>query len=158
LNSSAWQVNTELQPLDVDEVKRVVENNESTGKTKALWEAFKVAAEGNDLQYFKNMLVEHETRMIKERQEQAEKDQKQTEESEKKTKKKSVAATDGDVEMEDVGPEEAPKKPKKSNKRKASKEGGSDGDEKVQGNFVLILEFMANKCIIANENSKEDQD
>ena len=57
---SAWQVNTELLPFDVEDVKKDVESGNSAKKNKALWSAYEIAAEGHDLAYFKNMLASHE--------------------------------------------------------------------------------------------------
>jgi DNA-binding protein H-NS len=106
------------------ELKTIVENKEQGKKSKILWEAFVVAAEDHDLNFFKEMLVEHERRVIQERQEQEAAAQKQEEEevAPKKAKRKSGVAATEDVEMEDAT-SDAPKKSKKSNKRKAPKEG-----------------------------------
>ena len=56
-NEFEWFYDTDLQPLDLDEVKQMVEKGEQGNKTNALWQAYKVAAEGHDLLYFKNMLL-----------------------------------------------------------------------------------------------------
>ena len=48
-------------PLDVDEVKDTVERGDQGKKSKALWSAYQVGAEGHDLQWFKDLLEEHES-------------------------------------------------------------------------------------------------
>lgn len=112
---SAWQVNTELQPLDMDELKDIVERGEQGKKAKKLWEAYEVAAEGHDLAYFKAIVDDH---AAIQREEQALLEAKEEEKAAKKQKKakaKEVVDTDGDVEM---GDSDAPPKKKPSNKRK----------------------------------------
>lgn len=132
---SAWHVNTELKPLDMEELKEVVAKRDPTDKkfTKDLWGAYEVAAEEHDLDYFKGMLVEHEKNLIQLREEEAEKEQRKAEAAEKKAKRKSTVAADveGDVTMEDAASEEAPKKSKKTPKRKADKEVEADEEDKV---------------------------
>jgi len=129
-NEFAWQVNTDLLPLDIDEVKRAVQNNESAGKNKALWSAYEVAAEEHDLDHFKSMLADHENTLIELRKEEEEKEAKKVEAAEKKAKRKSIAAVDADTEMEDAPAEDAPKKAKTTKKRKAEKEGEPDAEDK----------------------------
>lgn len=134
---SAWQVNTELKPLDMDELKEVVANRTPGDKkfNKDLWGAYEVAAEEHDLEYFKGMLVEHEKNIIQLREEESAKEQKKAEAAEKKAKRKSAgtaaADAEGDVTMEDAASEDAPKKPKKTPKRKADKEAEVDEEDKV---------------------------
>jgi hypothetical protein len=132
---SAWHVNTELKPLDMEELKDVVAKRDPSDKkfTKDLWGAYEVAAEEHDLDYFKGMLVEHEKNLIQLREEEAEKEQKRAEAAEKKAKRKSTVAADveGDVTMEDAASEEAPKKSKKTPKRKADKDVEADEEDKV---------------------------
>ena len=131
---SAWQVNTDLQPLDMDEIKKEVADNNQGKKTKALWEAYRVAADEHDLQWFKDMLVEHEKALVKDMEEKAADDVKKQSKKDK-TRRKSNAvdeADDVDMEMEDTGEEgDAPlKKAKATKKRK--KDIDSDGEtEKV---------------------------
>lgn len=121
----------------MDELKEMVANRTPTDKkfTKDLWGAYEVAAEEHDLDYFKGMLVEHEKNLIQLREEEAEKEQKKAEVADKKAKRKSTGASatdaEGDVTMEDAASEEAPKKPKKTPKRKADKEVEVDEEEKV---------------------------
>lgn len=134
---SAWQPNTDLSPFDLDAIKKEVESGNSTKKNKQLWEAYQIAAEGHDLNYFKDVLASHEQAiqeddLIKEakREEKAEKAAK------KAAKRKSTAAVDDeDVEMGDVDDTAATsaKKSKPSKKRKKEDSGGDD--EKVSMTF-----------------------
>ena len=118
-------MNTDLSPLDLDDIKATVDKATQGKKSKALWEAYKVAAENRDLTYFKNMLREHEERRLQLEQEEAEREAKKAAKEAKKKAKE--AAGDGDVDMED-GDEgvEGVKAPKSSKKRK--KEIDSDGE------------------------------
>lgn len=116
-------------PLEVDDIKRTVETGDSGKKTKALWEAYQIAAEQHDLNYFKEMLVEHEKRVIQEQRDFEEKQaKKDTEEVKKpKQKRKSETTIAEDTEMEDAGGDEDQKKSKKTNKRKI-KEPETEGE------------------------------
>jgi hypothetical protein len=116
---SVWHPNSEIRPLDMDELKDIVSRDDQGKKSKTLWSAFQVAAEEHDLDYFKSMLLEHERRVIQERQEQEDKEAKKEQQSAKKASRKSIPATE-DVEMEDVASDAAPKKKKAAAKRKAS--------------------------------------
>lgn len=102
-------------------------NVSEKGKTKSLVLAHKVAAEGHDLQYFKNMLLEHSQALAADeetlREREQAKEAAKAAKKEKKPKRKSEAAEE-DVEMEDVEDEN-----KKSKKRKKAAE--SDDEEKV---------------------------
>ncbi|KAJ5085679.1 hypothetical protein N7532_010450 [Penicillium argentinense] len=118
-NQFAWIVNSNLTPLTPAEAKDVSEKN----KSKSLLGAYQIAAEGNDLAYFKNLLAEHENAIQKELEEEekkeAEKAKAKAEKAEKaeknkKTKRKSKGA-ETDVEMEDA---EDTKKPKSSAKKR----------------------------------------
>ncbi|KAK5197349.1 hypothetical protein LTR92_003288 [Exophiala xenobiotica] len=109
-NEFAWIHNTDLAPLSPEDCKDVSEK----GKAKALLAAFQVAAEGHDLEYFKNMLHEHNAAM------QADWDAKEAREAERaakadKKKRKSEVKADTDVELEDA--EAAPKKSSKKRKK-----------------------------------------
>ncbi|KAJ4383008.1 hypothetical protein N0V86_002235 [Didymella sp. IMI 355093] len=129
-NEFAWQVNTELLPFDVEDVKKDVESGNSAKKNKALWSAYEIAAEGHDLAYFKGMLASHEAALQEDAEAREAKEAEKKEKKEKAAKRKSTAAADSDdVEMEDAGDDAAPsaKKAKASKKRK--KEDGSEGDE-----------------------------
>ena len=131
---SAWQVNTDLQPLDMDEIKKEVADNNQGKKTKALWEAYRVAADEHDLQWFKDMLAEHEKALVKDMEEKKADEAKKQSKKDKPRRKSNTVDEDGDVdmEMEDTGEEgDAPlKKAKATKKRK--KDVDSDGEtEKV---------------------------
>jgi hypothetical protein len=131
---SAWQVNTDLQPLDMDEIKKEVADNKQGKKTKALWEAYRVAADEHDLQWFKDMLAEHEKALVKDMEEKAADEAKKQSKKDKTRRKNNAVDEDDDVdmEMEDTGEEgDAPlKKAKVTKKRK--KDVDSDGEtEKV---------------------------
>jgi len=120
---SAWQVNTELRPLAVEDVKKTIAEYEKKPlQPKLLWEAYKVAAKGHDLEHYKQMLAEHEQLWLANQQELAEEERKREEAEAKKT-------TEEDVEMPDADAE--PKK-KKAAKRKAPKEEDVDEEGKVK--------------------------
>lgn len=125
-------MNTDLSPLDLDDIKATVDNGTQGKKSKALWEAYKIASENRDLSYFKNMLREHEERRLQLEQEEAEREAKKAAKEAKK-KAKEAAAND-DVDMEDVDEGgEGVKAPKSSKKRK--KEMDSDG-ERIKVSFL----------------------
>lgn len=120
--------NTDLTPLDAQACKDFPEK----GKTKSLIGAYEIAGEQHDLDYFKEMLADHQRAMQEDAELRAERDAKK----QKKGKRKSTAAAEeeDDVDMEDAGEAEAGEdgadsKPK-SKKRKKSLD--SDGEaEKV---------------------------
>ncbi|KAJ5291099.1 hypothetical protein N7478_000350 [Penicillium angulare] len=113
-NEFAWIPNTNLTPLDPAACKDVSEKN----KAKSLISAYKIAAEGHDLQYFKSLLSDHEAALEQEREEaereEEEKEKAKAEKAAKKNKRKSKGP-ETDVEMED---EEDTKKSKATKKRK----------------------------------------
>ena len=121
---SAWHVNTDLSPLSLEDVKSTVEEGKQGKKSKALWDAYKVASEAHDLVYFKNMLAEHEERR---RQIEAEEAEREAKKAAKEAKKKSKdTAGDEDVEMEDVGEDgEGTKKSSKKRKKETEDDGES---------------------------------
>ncbi|KAF2806825.1 uncharacterized protein BDZ99DRAFT_86153 [Mytilinidion resinicola] len=133
-NEFSWQVNTDLQPIDMDDLKKEVEDNNQGKKTKALWEAYQVAAEEHDLAWFKHMLAEHEKATLAESaafEEQAEKAATtKKEKKEKGGRRKSAPVVDEDVEMEDGAEgEAAPKKAKATKKRKKDAESDAEGEK-----------------------------
>ncbi|KAF2146806.1 uncharacterized protein K452DRAFT_294341 [Aplosporella prunicola CBS 121167] len=139
-NEFAWQVNTDLAPLDMEDVKRAVANDEQGKKSKALWDAWKVTAEGYTLEHFKEVLMEHEKALAKELESKAQKEAEKAEkaaEKEKaaktpknKRKSKGGAAADEDVEMEDAGNETDTKKSNK--KRKKDTDSEAEGAKPVK--------------------------
>lgn len=130
---SAWQPNVDLLPFDLEEIKKEVESGSSAKKSKALMEAYAVAAEGHDLAHFKELLANHEEAVQQDELAKEAKQQEKVEKAKKTAKRKSVAAAEtDDVEMEDADDNAtaSAKKAKPSKKRK--KEAGSEGeDEKV---------------------------
>lgn len=124
---SAWQVNTELTRLDLEDVKRAVDNNDQGKKAKNLWEAWKVASEGHTLEYFKQLLMDHEKAMAEDAQERAAKEAEKAEKAAKKARRKSKGGDD-DVEMEDAAGSSDSASKKSAKKRKNDAEGN---DEKV---------------------------
>lgn len=139
---SAWIPNTDLSPLDPEQCKEISEK----GKQKQLIAAYKVAAEGHDLQYFKSLLADHQRAIQQEAEEReaaaaekaalkAEKEAaKEAAKEEKKKKRKSVAAETEDVEMADA--EEGDKKAKP---KKRKKEAGSDVEDEKVGKLPINL-------------------
>ncbi|KAL1990268.1 hypothetical protein VTN49DRAFT_6107 [Thermomyces lanuginosus] len=125
-NEFAWMPNTDLTPLDPEQCKNIPEK----GKQKQLIAAYKIAAENHDLQYFKNLLAEHQRAVQQEAEEReaeaarkaAQKAEKEARAAEKKKKRKSTADTD--VEMADAEEED-----KKSKSKKRKKEAESDAEE-----------------------------
>jgi hypothetical protein len=92
-----------------------VARGEQGKKAKKLWEAYEIAAESHDLQYFKDMLNEHDKRLQEEQERLLEEEEQRQAKKEKKAKAKEVVDDDGDVDMADS---DAPPKKKSSNKRK----------------------------------------
>lgn len=129
-------VNTSLTPLDPEECKTLPQSK----MTKALQNAYKIASENHDLQYFKDILKQFQEeeellarqqaeaqaeleRIEAERTAQAERDAEEGASKPKKKARKSKAA-DEDVEMQDADA------PKSSKKRKSAAD--SDADSKVR--------------------------
>lgn len=125
LSHSAWVPNTNLTPLDPAECKEVSEKN----KSKLLLSAYKVAAEGHDLQYFKKLLSDHQAAIDEEDAEiearEAEKEAAKAAKESKKGKRKSKAA-DTDVEMEDVDDSKKTKSASKKRKKDAETDGEAE--------------------------------
>ncbi|KAI1423966.1 hypothetical protein F5Y12DRAFT_754947 [Xylaria sp. FL1777] len=109
-NEFSWIPNADLSELDPTTVADLV----TTKMRKDLQAAHLLAAEGHDLDYYKNVLREFEEQRLAKAE---------AKKSKTKTPKKSAKATDddGDVEMEEVedGAEEPTEKKFKSKKRKA---------------------------------------
>jgi hypothetical protein len=103
----------------MEELKETVSTGVQGKRTKQLWNAFEVAAEEHDLAYFKDMLLDHERRVIQERQEQEDKEAKKLEQSAKKASRKSLPAATEDGDQDDTTADAAPKKSAKKPKRKA---------------------------------------
>ncbi|KAL4888656.1 hypothetical protein BDV59DRAFT_196274 [Aspergillus ambiguus] len=125
-NEFAWIPNTDLTPIDAAACKDVSQKN----KGKLLLSAYAVAAEGHDLQHFKELLADHQRALEQEEEEReaqaAAKAAAKAEKDAKKNKRKSMdVADDEDVDMEDA---DTAKKSKSSKKRK--KDAEAEGDEK----------------------------
>lgn len=112
--------NTDLSPLDTSTCKDTTEK----GKSKPLLAAYEKAAEQHGLEYFKDMLADHQKAVKEDLEAQAERDAKKAH----KSKRKSTDVPMEDADDMDVDDEAEGPKPK-SKKRK--KEIDSDGDEKV---------------------------
>lgn len=145
-------VNTNLSPLDPEDCKTLPKSK----MTKALTNAWQLASEGHDLDYFKNILkvwqeeqaaIEKEIREQEEEEErrkaelaaQREKEAEEAaaqEEVDKKKKKKSRKSKggDGDVDMEDADA------PKSSKKRK--KEAESDADKVIHHLLYKLITIL----------------
>lgn len=127
--ASAWLPNTELTKLDPEECKDFPEK----GKTKSLIQAYHVAAEEHDLEYFKTMLLDHQ-KAIQEDQERREAREaakvEKAERAEKKKRKSEAAEEDEDADMEDAE-EEGKSGPKKSSKKRKKGIESDGDDEKV---------------------------
>lgn len=115
-NEFAWVPNTNLTPLDPAECKNISEKN----KSKSLVNAYKVASEGHNLQYFKKLLNEHQAAIDQEEAEleaqEAEKAAAKAAKEAKKGKRKSKGA-ETDVEMEDADDSKKSKAPSKKRKK-----------------------------------------
>jgi len=129
MSYSAWQVNTDLFPLDLDELKAIVEKGDQGKKTKSLWEAYQIAAEGHGLRHFKEILLHHEQALQEDRDEQAEQEAKKQAKKDKR-KSKDAAADGEDVSMEDADGDAKSPKAKSSKKRKKAADSDAE-DEKV---------------------------
>lgn len=120
-----------MTSLDPESCKDVSEK----GKQKQLVAAYKVAAEGHDLQHFKNLLADHQRAVQQEyldreaaaaekAAQKAEKEAAKEAAKEEKKKKRKSAAAEGDGETAD-------KKAKATKKRKKDTESDAEG-AKVQ--------------------------
>ncbi|KAK6435130.1 hypothetical protein LTR95_008681 [Oleoguttula sp. CCFEE 5521] len=138
-NEFVWLINSSLKPLDPEEC-----HTKPQGKmTKALTEAYRIATEKHDLEYFKKILRDFDEETVRiaaevaqkeeeaaaraaEKAEKASEESVETEGKEKKKKapRKSKGGDDEDVEMEDADA------PKSTKKRK--KDAESDGEGKVK--------------------------
>ncbi|PVI08274.1 hypothetical protein DM02DRAFT_648327 [Periconia macrospinosa] len=127
-NEFAWQVNTDLLPFDLEEIKKEVEAGLPGKKNKVLTAAYEEAVEGHDLDYYKEMLQNHEQAMIDDAEAKAAKEEEKLAKKEKSKNRKSTAAVesdDMDMDMDDVDDTAASGK-KKGTKRKKGDE--SDGE------------------------------
>jgi hypothetical protein len=155
---SAWQVNYDLLPFNVDDVKKEVESINPTKKNKALSEAYVIASEGHDLDWFKAMLADHEQAMQEDILTKQAKAEEKAKKADKTAKRKSTAGdVSDDVDMDDVGDETAPsaKKAKASKKRK--KEDDSDGEPEKVGLPVIQTRKRLMKLTACKDSEAEAQ-
>ncbi|KAK8229653.1 PWWP domain-containing protein [Phyllosticta capitalensis] len=139
-NEFAWQPNTDLWELDMEDVQRQVAAEEQGKKSKALWEAWKVTAENHDLAYYKSLLMDHEKAVAQDAEERAQKEaekaakeaekaervaEKATKAAKKEKRKSKAGAADEDVNTDEAAETETPAK-KASKKRK--KDADSEAD------------------------------
>lgn len=101
------------------------------GKNKQLIEAYKVAAEGHDIEHFKNLLMEHERALQQDIEAKEEAARAKAEKAEKKTKRKSMDAA-RDVEMEDAGSADETSKSASKKRKKSAAESDGEAPEKVR--------------------------
>ncbi|KAK4550392.1 hypothetical protein LTR36_003359 [Oleoguttula mirabilis] len=141
-NEFSWMINTALTPLKPEECNTMPK----TKMTKALQNAYKLAAEDKDLAYYKSLLAQwqeeekrfaeeyaeleaEEARLAEERVKAAEEAGKEEEEEATKKEKKKKAprkskVADDDIEMEDA------ELPKSSKKRKKEVDSDAEGKPK----------------------------
>lgn len=122
-NEFAWIPNTELNPITSEECEEAAAKQ----KSKTLAEAYKVAAEGHNLDHFKQMLLEHQELLNAEAEAKAERDAKKAEKAVTKQKRKSDAVVSAAEDKMDIDGEGA-----KNKTKKRKKEDGVDEDEKVR--------------------------
>ncbi|RWA12433.1 hypothetical protein EKO27_g2674 [Xylaria grammica] len=122
-NEFSWTPNTDLSELDPTTVADIV----TSKMRKDLQAAHLLAAEGHDLDYYKNVLREFEEQRLAKAE---------AKKSKAKTPKKSNKTTDddGDVDMEDIEGEagEPAEKKSKSKKRKAEDENNAMKKPKIK--------------------------
>ena len=137
---SAWIPNTELSLLDVhsDVVKTPIEK----GKSKTLLQAYKKAADNEDLNHFKGMLADHQKALEADLQEREELDKERAAKKAKKGSRKSDVLVNDDDEM-DVDEDVVPEKPKSKKRKKA--EDSEDVDEKVGSTYPLSIDYGVTK-------------
>ncbi|KAF2756681.1 hypothetical protein EJ05DRAFT_72451 [Pseudovirgaria hyperparasitica] len=123
-NEFAWLVNTDLRPLDVEEVKRIYSTEDKGKKSQSLWDAYGIAAEEHDLSWFKTMLSEHEVAIQQDIEEKEARAAEKAAKKEQAARRKSAKADDDDVEMEDAAGDS-------SKKNKKRKKDGDDVDDKA---------------------------
>lgn len=152
---SAWQVNTDLLPFDLEEVKKDVETGNQGKRNKALWEAYQIAAEGHDLAYFKEMLSAHESAMQEDLEQKEQKEQQKKEKAEKASRRKSTAAaTSETADVEDTGDVAASAKKTKTAKKRKN-DGESDGESgKV---CITCMNRFATTNLATVRKDSEDQ-
>ena len=137
---SAWIPNTELAPLDVG--SEAVTNPVEKGKSKSLLQAYKKAADNEDLDHFKAMLADHKKAVEADEKEREELEKERAAKKAKKASRKSEATVDDEDEM-DIDEDVPPAKPRSKKRKKA--DDSEDMDEKVG---LISLELKS--CTIAD--------
>lgn len=148
-NEFAWIPNTELTPLTPEMCKEAIEK----GKPKALLAAYKVALEQHDLQYFKDLLADHQRALQQEAEAREAKAAAKADREEKKKKRKSMEVVEDqeDVDMAEVEEEEG-KKPKATKKRK--KDVDSEGEAEKTPKAATKLKLTTPKTPATAETKK----
>ncbi|RMZ79226.1 hypothetical protein DV737_g3476, partial [Chaetothyriales sp. CBS 132003] len=126
-NEFAWIHNTDLTELNPEDCKDVTEK----GKNKSLIEAYKIAAEGHDLQHFKELLIDHAKFLEQEEALKAEKEAEKAQKAAKKKRKSEAKAQDDDADARDADADDADAAPKSAKKRKKAAETDDEEPEKV---------------------------
>lgn len=136
--SSAYIHNADLTPLDFS----VCAEAQTKGKKKDLQDAYAIAAGQHDIDYYKNLLKEHERAREEELEEQAAIQAEKETKSAKKGKRKSsvVAEPDEDTAMESVN--ETPANGKNGTKRRKKVNETDVEDEKVGFMLPAYLEII----------------
>ncbi|OAP54176.1 hypothetical protein AYL99_11711 [Fonsecaea erecta] len=168
-NEFMWIRNTDLTALTPDECKDV----STRGRAKPLLAAYKIAAEGHDLQFFKDILDEHAMAL------QYELDMREAEKAEKasnpdKRKRKSeVKVKTEDAKMEDTDVDVEPKEASKKRKmeidetgdadvnfepKKASKKRKVEVDEKEDADVDAEPKTSPDKAITILDSEANDSD
>jgi hypothetical protein len=119
LGDSAWMLNTDLQPLTLEAVSKPLEK----GKSKTLLLAFEKAAEQHDLNYFKDMLVDHQKAIQEDQEAQAEREAKKISKAKRKSLDAAQALEGDSMDIDEAVVDSKPKS------RKRKKEIDSDGEE-----------------------------
>lgn len=120
-------------------MRAAVEKDEQGKKAKNLWEAWKVAAEGHDLEYFKQLLMDHEKAMAEDAEERAAKEAEKAEKAAKKAKRKSKGGEEEDMEMEDAAGSSDSTSKKSAKKRKKDADAEADGEKVCFPLFLVSL-------------------
>ena len=125
LIASGFIPNTDLNPLNPEDCKDVSEK----GKSKSLLQAYEVAAEGQDLQYFKEMLADHANAMAQEEQRKEDAAAEKAAKADRKKRKSDAKVESADVDIDDV--DDTAEVKKSAKKRKKVAESDDEEAEKV---------------------------
>jgi uncharacterized protein (DUF305 family) len=120
-------------PLDVE--AESTKNPVEKGKKQALIQAYKKAAENQDLDHFKAMLADHQKALEADLQEKEEAEKERSAKKAKKASRKSDAVADDGEEM-DIDGDAVTEKPRSKKRKKA--EDSDEADEKVVFGFQRV--------------------